>query len=96
MENFITGYPGHEFEIRRAMKEEMGEEKYNYFFDKASVLPIQGESELIAGALVGGLLLHSIRCQVSGFTRLELPEDTIQSQALYRRPQPGRYQGERL
>lgn len=36
MENFITGYPGHEFELRRAMKEEMGEEKYTWFFDKVS------------------------------------------------------------
>lgn len=34
MENFITGYPGHEHELRRAMREEMGEEKYTFFFDK--------------------------------------------------------------
>jgi len=34
MENFITGYPGHEFEMRREMKKVLGEEKYEYFFDK--------------------------------------------------------------
>ncbi len=34
MENFITGYPGHEHEMRAAMLEVLGEEKYNFFFDK--------------------------------------------------------------
>ncbi|KAG8986119.1 hypothetical protein FRB90_004206 [Tulasnella sp. 427] len=34
MENFITGYPGHEHEMRRAMKAALGEEKYDFFFDK--------------------------------------------------------------
>jgi aryl-phospho-beta-D-glucosidase BglC (GH1 family) len=34
MENFITGYPGHEHESKAAMKQVMGEEKFNYFFDK--------------------------------------------------------------
>lgn len=34
MENFITGYPGHETEHKLIMKEVMGEEKFNYFFDK--------------------------------------------------------------
>ncbi|KAG8986944.1 hypothetical protein FRB93_005004 [Tulasnella sp. JGI-2019a] len=43
MENFITGmgssrcklgYPGHEKYMRKAVKKVLGEEKYNYFFDK--------------------------------------------------------------
>lgn len=34
MENFITGYPGHEKEMRAAMLEVLGPEKYNFFFDK--------------------------------------------------------------
>ncbi|KAF2837373.1 glycoside hydrolase family 5 protein [Patellaria atrata CBS 101060] len=34
MENFITGYPGHESQHRRAMKKVLGEEKYEFFFDK--------------------------------------------------------------
>lgn len=38
MENFITGYPGHESEVRKAMKEAMGEEKYEFFFDKVCEL----------------------------------------------------------
>lgn len=34
MENFITGYPGHEHEVRAAMKKALGEENYEYFYDK--------------------------------------------------------------
>ena len=34
MENFITGYPGHENEHRAAMTEVLGEEKAKFFFDK--------------------------------------------------------------
>ncbi|ORX40964.1 glycoside hydrolase superfamily [Kockovaella imperatae] len=34
MENFITGYPGHEFQVRAALKKVLGEEKYDFFFDK--------------------------------------------------------------
>lgn len=34
MENFITGYPGHEAQHRAAMLEVLGQEKYEFFFDK--------------------------------------------------------------
>ena len=34
MENFITGYPGHEHQARAAIKSALGEEKYEFFFDK--------------------------------------------------------------
>lgn len=34
MENFITGYPGHEYQVRAALRNVLGEEKYEYFFDK--------------------------------------------------------------
>ena len=34
MENFITGYPGHEYQMRREMLKVLGQEKYEYFFDK--------------------------------------------------------------
>ncbi|KAG8726434.1 Endo-1,4-beta-xylanase 5, partial [Ceratobasidium sp. 428] len=30
----ITGYPGHENDMRKAVKKVLGEEKYNFFFDK--------------------------------------------------------------
>ncbi|KAG8960321.1 hypothetical protein FRC03_006775 [Tulasnella sp. 419] len=33
-ENFITGYPGHEKYMRRALLKVLGEEKYEFFFDK--------------------------------------------------------------
>jgi len=34
MENFITGYPGHENDMRKAVKKVLGQEKYDFFFDK--------------------------------------------------------------
>lgn len=34
MENFITGYPGHEHQHREAMRVVLGEEKAEFFFDK--------------------------------------------------------------
>ena len=34
MENFITGYPGMESQHRAAMLRALGEEKYEFFFDK--------------------------------------------------------------
>lgn len=34
MENFITGFPGHEFQHRAAMRKALGPEKYEFFFDK--------------------------------------------------------------
>lgn len=36
MENFITGYAGHEHQVRHALKQVLGTEKYNYFFEKVS------------------------------------------------------------
>lgn len=33
MENFITGYPGHESQHRAAMLQVLGQEKYDFFFD---------------------------------------------------------------
>ena len=34
MENFITGYPGNEQNIRRVLRQAMGDEAYRAFFDK--------------------------------------------------------------
>ena len=34
MENFITGYPGHESQHRASMLKVLGKEKYEHFFDK--------------------------------------------------------------
>lgn len=34
MENFITGYPGHETEHKKALLKVMGQEKFDFFFDK--------------------------------------------------------------
>ncbi len=39
MENFITGFPGHEHEHRAALLEVLGLEKYNFFFDKVETCP---------------------------------------------------------
>ncbi len=34
MENFITGFSGHERQHRAALLAVLGKEKYEYFFDK--------------------------------------------------------------
>jgi len=34
MENFVTGFPGHETPHRAAMLQVLGQAKYNFFFDK--------------------------------------------------------------
>jgi len=34
MENFVTGYPGHESQHRAAMLKALGKERYEFFFDK--------------------------------------------------------------
>ncbi|KAK8844078.1 hypothetical protein IAR55_006872 [Kwoniella newhampshirensis] len=34
MENFITGYAGHEHQVRAALQEVLGTKKYDFFFDK--------------------------------------------------------------
>jgi hypothetical protein len=36
MENFISGYPGCEFQIRTALAEVVGPTKSEFFFDKVS------------------------------------------------------------
>ncbi len=37
MENFITGYPGHEHQVRRELLKVLGKDKYEFFFDKVGV-----------------------------------------------------------
>jgi hypothetical protein len=34
MENFITGFPGHESQHRKSMLKVLGKHKYDYFFDR--------------------------------------------------------------
>ncbi|KAL3480827.1 glycoside hydrolase superfamily [Aspergillus californicus] len=34
MENFMTGFPGHESGVRAAMRKTMGEDNYDFFFDR--------------------------------------------------------------
>lgn len=46
MENFITGYPGHESEMRAAMLEVLGQEKYDFFFDKVWHFPLSVNATL--------------------------------------------------
>lgn len=42
-ENFITGYPGREFQIRDALDEVLGPEKAKFYWDKASIRLISAE-----------------------------------------------------
>jgi hypothetical protein len=34
MENFITGFAGHEFQVRAELRKRLGDEKYTFFSDK--------------------------------------------------------------
>ena len=34
MENFMNGFPGRECQVREALKDVLGQEKYEFFFDK--------------------------------------------------------------
>jgi hypothetical protein len=40
MENFISGYPGCEFQIRDALQLAIGKEKSEFFFDKVRHIPL--------------------------------------------------------
>jgi aryl-phospho-beta-D-glucosidase BglC (GH1 family) len=51
MENFITGYPGREYQIREALAEVIGEEKSQFFFDKSVSLSIPSSFYIIEKAL---------------------------------------------
>jgi len=39
MENFITGYPSREFQIREALLEVLGKQKYDVFFESVRPRP---------------------------------------------------------
>jgi hypothetical protein len=39
MENFISGYPGCEFQVREALEDVLGKEKSEFFFDKVRIRP---------------------------------------------------------
>jgi hypothetical protein len=57
MENFITGFPGHEHEHRAAMLEVLGQEKYGFFFDK--VKPKQYIDYILLTTLLSSLTTFS-------------------------------------
>ena len=44
MENFISGYPGCEFQIREALADVIGKDKSELFFDKVRSLARFGTS----------------------------------------------------
>lgn len=58
MENFITGFPGHEHEHRAAMLEVLGQEKYECFFDK--VKPVIVLSEFLLTPLQSSSTIFSL------------------------------------
>lgn len=57
-ENFISGFPGHEHEMRSAMLEVLGQEKYDFFFDKVL-------QSILLSSRVSGKYPLSNRCAVS-------------------------------
>jgi hypothetical protein len=57
MENFVTGYPGNEENIRRVMREAMGEESYRAYFDEF----LTGFFDEPDAALLASIGLRSVR-----------------------------------
>jgi hypothetical protein len=78
MENFITGYTGHEHQLRAALLDVLGEEKYEYFFDKVSSLAAFGTSTKIEMMIfsVPRILLHRTRCQILCIAGTQLHSST--------------------
>lgn len=64
MENFISGYPGCEFQIRGALAEVVGSAKAEFFFDKVSWYLFYECSRFSWGSPVPGVLLRGGRRQV--------------------------------
>jgi aryl-phospho-beta-D-glucosidase BglC (GH1 family) len=61
MENFITGYPGNEASIRRILREAMGSESYDAFFDEF----LTGFFTDADAALLADIGLNSVRIPVN-------------------------------
>jgi endoglucanase len=61
MENFITGYPGNEENIRRVMRDALGEEAYGAFFDEF----LTGFFDSDDAALLASIGLTSVRIAVN-------------------------------
>ena len=77
MENFITGYPSREFQIREELLKVLGKEKYNIFFDSVCshvhyflIIPVPNQ------------LLHGIRCQVPQSLWCQCASSSLQLQPL--------------
>jgi len=95
MENFITGYPGNEEGIRRAMLAAMGPEAYRAFFDEF----LDGFFDDADAALLASLGLNSVRLPINyrhfeddaapfelkaeGFERLDRVIDILARHGLY-------------
>jgi hypothetical protein len=88
MENFISGYPGSEQNIRRLMLEAMGQEAYQAFFDEF-MDGFFGERDARLLAAIG---LNSVRIAVNyrhledeaGFARLDRAISTLARHGLYK------------
>lgn len=82
MENFITGYPGCEHQIREALKEAIGEKKQALFFDKVgisrvcfdSLISLRSSSWRISSPM---RMLRSSRALVSTLSVLRLTTVTL-------------------
>jgi aryl-phospho-beta-D-glucosidase BglC (GH1 family) len=95
MENFITGYPGNEENLRRVLREAMGEESYRAFFDEF----LDGFFTDDDAALLASIGLTSLRIAVNyrhfeddarpfelkeeGFARLDRAIDALARHGLY-------------
>lgn len=85
MENFITGFPGREYQIRQALAEVLGKEKAQFFFDKVLALLIVFLLRRANTILpVPRILLHGARCQILQIPRSQLHSCSIQLPPLRR------------
>lgn len=87
MENFISGYPGSEHNIRRLMLEAMGEQAYQAFFDEF----MDGFFDEPDAQLLASIGLNSVRIAVNyrhledeaGFARLDRAVSMLARHGLY-------------
>lgn len=91
MENFITGFPGREYQIRQALAEVLGKEKAKFFFDKVYIISFSYNFcflflfvVLTLHHIVPRILLHRRRCKILQVPWTQLHSCSLQLPTLRR------------
>lgn len=77
MENFITGFPGREYQIRKALADVLGKEKAQFFFDKVRSSSSNRQNKLTVST-VPRILLHRRRRKILQIPRTKLHPRPLQ------------------